>query len=207
MLRSQAWSSQRRWRSSGRLGEAPRDAYPLCGYAGEDDDKSTRAAIRHVAPYLDGYIPELETCRDKVNHDVLRDVVFGPLVEMAMEGNLMAIVGGPNIAGLGRSFGIGQRKECQEWFEDARASRPGASGVSAKLIRRMWTTTPYYCSGCSSFTTSPFWRDTRHQRSQWNIQKTQQIMEHWTSTKSAACGGPHRSARASAAVKDVDTGI
>ena len=63
-------------------------------YVGEDDDSSTRAAIRHVAPHLDGYILEVDTCRDKVNHDVLRDEIFGPVVEMAMEGNLLAIVGG-----------------------------------------------------------------------------------------------------------------
>ena len=32
-------------------------------YAGEDDDSSTRAAIRHMAPHLGGYILELDTCR------------------------------------------------------------------------------------------------------------------------------------------------
>ena len=74
-------------------------------YAGEDDDSSTKAAILRVAPHL--------TLRGTFwnYHDVLRDEVFGPMVEMAMEGNLMAIVGG---TWSSQPYDMGPRKECQE---------------------------------------------------------------------------------------------
>ena len=68
----------------------------LALYAGPPGSDTLAAAIRREAPHLTKYLVEIDYKRDSTAHDVLNDSLFGPLLEAAKEGRILAITGGPN---------------------------------------------------------------------------------------------------------------
>ena len=63
-------------------------------YAGKDDSTSLEAAIQNAAPWLSPNVFAVDKCRD-INHDMLALGMYSHLYWKAMEGDILAIIGGP----------------------------------------------------------------------------------------------------------------
>jgi len=65
-------------------------------YAGHPGPGSLAAAIQQTAPHLSRYVVEVDLLRDKRRHDILNDDLYGPLLQAARDGRILAVTGGPN---------------------------------------------------------------------------------------------------------------
>ncbi len=63
-------------------------------YAGKDDSTSLEAAIQNTSPWLSPHVFAVDKCRD-INHDMLALGMYSHLYWKALEGDILAVIGGP----------------------------------------------------------------------------------------------------------------
>ena len=68
----------------------------LALYAGPDTHDALDVAIQAKAPWLSPYVLSVDVLRDPKRHNMLQDGLYAHLLEKARNGDVIAIVGGPN---------------------------------------------------------------------------------------------------------------
>ena len=72
----------------------PDEQLILVLYAGKDDSTSLESAIQNTAPWLSPHVLAIDKIRD-ANHDMLSLGMYSHLYWKALEGDILAVIGGP----------------------------------------------------------------------------------------------------------------
>ncbi len=93
----------------------------LCLYAGPDGHDAIDWAIQLEAPWLTHYVVAIDTRRNPRRHDVLSDDLYGHLAANARQGDMLALMGGP---------------QCRTWSILLHAPLPGPGDTWVRDIPR-----------------------------------------------------------------------